>query len=179
MYILIYYWCKKCRLFSHVKKNCFVNVCFLFFIYWWFFCFVSLRFVSFLLYHVLYLLWLVSFRFASFRKKIIRISYEKAYHFPVSCVLCKFLRFIEKNRYQISSPGSGGQQSHLMVFNTWKLTPWSNLRVAHETTQSTTLDIYWCSQIKDYNGNTRTTGQRSWTVLHSHLSYWWTVILSN
>ena len=31
--------------------------------------------------------------------KIIRISYQKAHHFPASCVLCKFLRFIEKKKY--------------------------------------------------------------------------------
>jgi hypothetical protein len=31
------------------------------------------------------------------KKKIIRISYKKTHHFPASCVLCKFLRFIEKN----------------------------------------------------------------------------------
>ena len=30
---------------------------------------------------------------------IIRISYEKAHHFPDSCVLCKFLRFIEKKKH--------------------------------------------------------------------------------
>ena len=30
---------------------------------------------------------------------IIRISYEKAHHFPASCVLCKFLRFIEKKKH--------------------------------------------------------------------------------
>jgi hypothetical protein len=33
------------------------------------------------------------------RKKDIRISYKKAHHFPASCVLCKFLRFIEKKKY--------------------------------------------------------------------------------
>ena len=33
------------------------------------------------------------------KKKIIRISYQKADHFPASCVLCKFLRFIEKEKY--------------------------------------------------------------------------------
>jgi hypothetical protein len=33
------------------------------------------------------------------KKKIIRISYQKAHHFPASCVLCKFLRFIEKKKY--------------------------------------------------------------------------------
>ena len=32
-------------------------------------------------------------------EKIIRISYQKAHHFPASCVLCKFLRFIEKKKY--------------------------------------------------------------------------------
>jgi hypothetical protein len=29
------------------------------------------------------------------KKIIIRISYQKAHHFPASCVLCKFLRFID------------------------------------------------------------------------------------
>jgi hypothetical protein len=38
-------------------------------------------------------------RFGYGRKKIIRISYQKAHHFPASCVLCKFLRFIEKKKY--------------------------------------------------------------------------------
>jgi hypothetical protein len=33
------------------------------------------------------------------RKKIIRISYKKVHHFPASCVLCKFLRFVEKKKY--------------------------------------------------------------------------------
>jgi hypothetical protein len=33
------------------------------------------------------------------KKKIIRISYQKAHHFPASCVLYKFLRFIEKKKY--------------------------------------------------------------------------------
>ena len=33
------------------------------------------------------------------KKRIIRISYEKAHHFPASCVLCKFLRFLEKKKY--------------------------------------------------------------------------------
>ena len=33
------------------------------------------------------------------KKKIIRISYEKAHHFSASCVLCKYLRFIEKKKY--------------------------------------------------------------------------------
>ena len=33
------------------------------------------------------------------KKKIIRISYQKAHHIPASCVLCKFLRFIEKKKY--------------------------------------------------------------------------------
>jgi hypothetical protein len=33
------------------------------------------------------------------KKKIIRISYQKAHHFPASCVLCKFLKFIEKKKY--------------------------------------------------------------------------------
>jgi hypothetical protein len=32
-------------------------------------------------------------------KIIIRISYQKAHNFPASCVLCKFLRFIEKKKY--------------------------------------------------------------------------------
>jgi hypothetical protein len=32
------------------------------------------------------------------KKKIIRISYQKAHHFPASCVLCKFLRFNEKEK---------------------------------------------------------------------------------
>jgi hypothetical protein len=33
------------------------------------------------------------------KKKITRISYQKAHHVPASCVLCKFLRFIEKKKY--------------------------------------------------------------------------------
>jgi hypothetical protein len=38
-------------------------------------------------------------RFGYGIKKIIRISYQKAHHFPASCVLCKFLRFVEKKKY--------------------------------------------------------------------------------
>jgi hypothetical protein len=33
------------------------------------------------------------------KKNLISISYEKAHHFPASCVLCKFLRFLEKKKY--------------------------------------------------------------------------------
>jgi hypothetical protein len=37
--------------------------------------------------------------YLAMEEKIIRISYIKAHHFPASCVLCKFLRFIEKKKY--------------------------------------------------------------------------------
>ena len=44
---------------------------------------------------------------------IIRISYEKAHRFPASCVLCKFLRFIEKKKHNrlIPNPLSRKRQS--------------------------------------------------------------------
>jgi hypothetical protein len=47
------------------------------------------------------------------RKEIIRISYRKAHHFPASCVLCKFLRFIEKKKHNwlIANPLSRKRRS--------------------------------------------------------------------
>jgi hypothetical protein len=47
------------------------------------------------------------------KKKIIRISYQKAHHFPAFCVLCKYLRFIEKKKYiwLIPNPLSRKRQS--------------------------------------------------------------------
>ena len=79
------------------------------------------------------------------KKKIIRISYQKAHHFPASCVLCKFLRFIEQKKYiwLIPNPLSRKWQVNKVTpwsSIRWKPTPWSNLRVAHETTP---LDIYF------------------------------------
>jgi hypothetical protein len=80
------------------------------------------------------------------KKIIIRISYKKAHHFPASCVLCKFLRFIEKKKYiwLIPNPLSRKRRSTVTPWSSirWKPTSWSDLRVAHETTQSTPLDIY-------------------------------------
>jgi hypothetical protein len=47
-----------------------------------------------------------------------------------------------QQKTRIPSKGSDGQQSHPMVFNTWKPTPWSDLRVAHETTVYTTWYLF-------------------------------------
>jgi hypothetical protein len=51
------------------------------------------------------------------KKIIIRISYQKAHHFPASCVLCKFLRFIEKKKciWLIPNPLSRKRLSTLLV----------------------------------------------------------------
>jgi hypothetical protein len=38
-------------------------------------------------------------RFGYGRKKKSGFHIKKAHHFPASCVLCKFLRFIEKKKY--------------------------------------------------------------------------------
>jgi hypothetical protein len=63
------------------------------------------------------------------KKKIIRISDQKAHHFPASCVLCKFLRFIEKKRYICLIPNPLSRKRRSTV------TPWSSIRgnPHHET----------------------------------------------
>ena len=45
------------------------------------------------------------------KKKIIRISYKKSHHFPASCVLCKFLTFIEKKKYICLIPNALSRKS--------------------------------------------------------------------
>jgi hypothetical protein len=127
------------------KKNRFVNVRFIFYlsiIFCWFrFVFLLSRFVSFRF----CLLRFVTVIFGYGRKNIIRISYQNVHHFSASCALCNFLRFIENKKYIWLIPNP-----FKVTINTvtpwssmqWKPTPWSNLRVVHETTQSTPLNIY-------------------------------------
>jgi hypothetical protein len=87
------------------------------------FCCVSFRFVWFRFRFILFRFCCVSFRFRFilfrfcwmadwkifkiygkiwlWKNKIIRILHQKAHHFPASCVLCKFLRFIEKKKLTV------------------------------------------------------------------------------
>ena len=85
------------------------------------------------------------------KTKIIRISYKKAHPFPASCVLCTLLRFIEKKKYiiqiyliDIKSTLQEATVNNVTPWSSirWKPTPWSDRRVAHDTTQFIPLDIY-------------------------------------